>query len=314
MCQLVPDKLLKDLGDHKSLKISKALRSSRNRLKRFFKKVTYLVASRLETYDCKNGTKLPGVTADLPSDKVAQAAQSGANSVFHFYQDFFNRNSLDDKGMALISSVHYDKDYNNAFWNGEQMIYGDGDGQIFIPLALAVDVCGHELTHGVVQNTAGLVYYYQPGAANESFADIFGVTLKQYLAGQKDPVTANWLVGDAIVGPKFPGKALRSFKDEKAYSGDDQPKYMKNFVYTASDNFGVHTNSGIMNHGFYQVCLALNEPSFGKPIQIMYATLLNIGKYSGFKTIAKTAVKQAEKLYGKDVAAKVKEAYAKVGL
>lgn len=201
--------------------------------------------------------------------------------------------------MTLLSCVHYDVDYNNAFWDSKCMNYGDGDKRLFMPLVGAVDVTGHEIGHGLIQNTANLVYFGQSGAANESFADIFGITLKQYLRGEGDPLKANWLVGSEIVGPEFPGKGIRSFKDEKAFDGDDQPKHMKDFVRTFDDNGGVHTNSGILNFFFYLMCTYMNQPSYGKPIQIMYNTLLVINKFANFKTIVKNAIKVSDKLYGK---------------
>ncbi len=222
----------------------------------------------------------------------------------------FNRNSLDGQGLPLKSTVHYDKNYNNAYWNSTQMVFGDGDGKFFLPLGRSLDVTGHELTHGVVETTAGLVYYSQPGAANESFADIFGITVKHYCDQNSKP---EWIIGADIAGPEFPGKGIRSFKNEKAYNGDNQPKHMKQYSWSLSDNQGVHQNSGILNHAFYQLCTLSASPSYGVPIQIMYKTLLKLGKYSGFKTIAKTA-REVSKEFGTDWVKHVDEAYKAVGL
>lgn len=328
MCEFIPVNVLKEIGDKDSLKISKRLRSERSGLRRSLSKVLSFrktanreIKEERLTYDCQNTTNLPGLLVaknkSMPTtDPVAIDAHIGADKVFSFLYNRFDRNSLDDKGMAIISSVHYGINYNNAYYDGQQIIFGDGDGEYFIPLAKALDVMAHELGHGIIDNTAKLVYWFQPGAANESFADMFGIAIEHYYNKEKNPKTANWLIGESIIGPKFPGKAIRSFKNEKAFSGDDQPKHMKNYVWTVSDNGGVHINSGILNHAFYLLCLKLNEPSYGKPIQIMYQTLLKLGKFSGFKKIAETAVNESARLFGQDSLEKqaVLESFKEVGI
>lgn len=319
-CEFVPDHVLKKLGDHKSIIASKKIKFKR--FKSFFKRNPSLVAGNSEhrlTYDCQNKTDLPGVLVleddgRAIQDRIAQKAHDGAHLVYDFYMQFFGRDSLDNKGLTLVSSVHYDKNYNNAYFDGSQIIFGDGDNKFFISLVNGIDVTAHEWQHCVTQYTANLVYYHQPGALNESISDCFGIGLKQWVNRENDPATANWLIGDSIVAKSFPGKALRSFKNEKAYSSDTQPKHMRGYVWTFDDNGGVHTNSGIVNYSYYNLCLLMNEPAFGKPLQILYNTLLNIGKFTGFKGFAKEMAKQAEKLYGKTAAEQVKKAYAIAGI
>lgn len=315
-CTIIPDNILKAIKDKRSLKISQRLRGIRGRLK--IKDLVQPLASIL-TFNTKNTTNLPGTlvakddTVTPDADDIAKLAHIGAKQVYNWYKEAFNRNSIDDKGFSLQSTVHYDKNYNNAFWNSKQMVYGDGDGKFFLPLAKGDDVRCHEITHGLVEHTAGLVYYAQPGALNESFADMFGISFKHYLRGQSSPDTANWILGDEIAGPDFPGLGIRSFKDEKAYKYDNQPKHMKNYSWTLQDNQGVHTNSGIPNHFFYQLCIISKTASYLQPIQLMYRVLLKLGKYSGFKTFAKTA-RQEAKLMGTDWVFFTDSALKEVGL
>ena len=144
-------------------------------------------------YDAQHqgSSALPGAKArgenDPPaSDPAVNEAFDGADKTYRFYQDVFQRQSVDGKGLQLVSSVHYGQDFDNALWNGAQMIYGDGSGQVIASgsLTKAVDVIGHELTHGVTQLTAGLQYRKQSGALNESFSDVFGSLVKQYAGSQ----------------------------------------------------------------------------------------------------------------------------------
>lgn len=325
-CQIIPDSLLKEVGDEKSLKLSKLLRKNRAGLLAWVKDLVKNKASQAiqgrdrNTHDCQNKTDLPGklvLSEKSPlstSDFTSNEAHLGAAKVYDFYFQMFNRNSLDDKGMTLISSVRYDKDYNNAYWDGKQICYGEGDGKIFVSLTKDLSVIAHELTHGVISNTSNLNYYGQSGALNESYADKMGIACEHWAKGQFDPKEANWLLGDEIIGSEFPGKALRSFKNEKAYSGDGQPKHMKKYKWTIEDNGGVHYNSGIFNHAFYLYCLSIGEASYGKPAQIAYNAMIKLGSMSNFKAAAKMEYKVALELYGQEIANKVKQSYLEVGI
>src|SRR5205814_734124 len=138
---------------------------------------------------------------DGPSaDDAVNEAYDGLGATYDLYHDVFHRSSLDDHGMRLVASVHYAQDYDNAFWDREQMVFGDGDNVIFVGFTKSVDVIGHELTHGVTQFTSALEYKTQSGALNESFSDVFGSLVKQY-HNKQDAASADWLIGQGILAP-----------------------------------------------------------------------------------------------------------------
>jgi Zn-dependent metalloprotease len=182
--------------------------------------------------------------------------------------------------MRLVHTVHHRRNYNNAFWDGTQMVYGDGDGQIFSTF-VELTVIGHEMSHGVVQFSGGLVYQGQSGALNESFADVFGAMTRQY-AEKTDVYASDWLIGKGILGPEITGVALRSMKmPGTAYSDallgqDPQPYHMDFYVDTQDDNGGVHINSGIPNHAFYLYCMLIGGNSWGIPGQVWYRALQSL--------------------------------------
>lgn len=267
--------------------------------------------SRL-VYDAVNRRSLPGTLArsegEPPvTDEAVNEAYEYSGIVYDFYKELFSRNSLDDRGMSLISSVHVGRKYNNAFWDGEQMAYGDGDGKLFIRFTKAIDVVAHELTHGVISNTSSLDYELQPGALNEHFADVMGALVKQRHLGQ-DASTADWLNGDQIMGPDTTAKCLRTFKAEKAYEndpilGDDpQPKHMRDFVVLPNDplndNGGVHINSGIPNHAFYIIANEIGGNAWEKAGRIWYKTLINLTRQSQFQDAANMTYMVAAADYG----------------
>lgn len=224
------------------------------------------------------------------NDAVKEAYEH-SGTVYDFYKAVFNRNSIDDRGMSLISTVHFGRRYNNAFWNGEQMTYGDGDGRLFISFTKALDVAAHEMTHGVVQHTCNLEYLNQSGALNEHFADVMGALVKQWFLKQ-DVNQADWLNGDQIMGSGVTAKCLRTFKAEKAYENDPllgtdpQPKHIKDLYQGFDDSGGVHINSGIPNHAFYQVAMEIGGNAWEKAGQIWYQTMKNLNDKSQFQEMA----------------------------
>ena len=236
-------------------------------------------------------------------DPAVNEAYDHSGTTYDFYKTLFGRNSLDDRGMSLISSVHVGRNYNNAFWNGEQMAYGDGDGQLFIRFTKSLDVVGHELSHGVVSHTCDLEYRNESGALNEHFADVFGTLVKQWKRKQT-AAKADWLIGPDIMGPGTSAKSLRTFKGEPAYEddpilGDDpQPKHLRNKYRGTADAGGVHINSGIPNHAFYRLCMALGGNAWDKPGKIWYKTLLALNSRSTFKEMVQMSVQCAAGLYG----------------
>jgi Zn-dependent metalloprotease len=205
------------------------------------------------------------------------------------------------------------------------MVYGDGDGEIFAKggFTHCIDVIGHELTHGVTQYEADLVYNNQPGALNESFSDVMGILVKQKVLGQTAD-KANWLIGEGLLAPGINGVALRSMKDPgTAYDDsviggkDPQPGYMKDFVKTSSDNGGVHINSGIPNHAFYFAAIEIGGNAWEKAGKIWYIALRDkIRPRSNFKDAAKATVQVAGDLFkaGSNEQKAVKKAWAEVGI
>lgn len=207
----------------------------------------------------------------------ADTAYDAAGQVFSLFAEEYGRNSLDGQGMPLVATVHHRRDYNNAFWNGTQMAYGTGDGRIFRTF-LELSVIGHEMAHGVIQHSGGLIYENQSGALNESIADVFGSLALQRALGQ-EVHQADWLLGKGILGPGINGVALRSMKAPgTAYSDDllgqdPQPWHMDQFVATSDDNGGVHINSGIPNHAFYLFCAYLGGRAWELPGRVWYRAL-----------------------------------------
>lgn len=215
-----------------------------------------------QTYSANFSSVLPGTLmrseGDPPiADVDVNAAHDNAGTVYNYYYTSFGRDSIDGNGMPIMSSVHYKQGYNGAFWNGSQIAYGDGDGQQFAPLDRALDISAHELTHGVTQYTAALVYADQPGALNEAYSDIFGALID----------SANWQIGEAVYTPGVAGDALRSLSDPTRYG---QPSVWGEYLATALDNGGVHFNSGIWSYAAYLAAAQIGRPKLG---QIYYRTL-----------------------------------------
>jgi len=277
-------------------------------------------------YDAKHLTNLPGVIArkegDPPTgDLSVNEAYDGLGATFDLYWKIFNRNSIDDAGQDLLGTVHFGNKYNNAFWNGTNMVFGDGDGVIFNRFTIAIDVMGHELTHGVVQHTANLVYSNQPGALNESMADCFGSMVKQFRANETS-AQADWLIGAGLLAPGIHGVALRSMKapgtayDDATLGKDPQPDHMSKYVNTTSDNGGVHINSGIPNRAFYFTAVALGGHSWDRAGKIWYRTLTDsrLSSNAQFQDFANLTVDNASRLYGSNVASQTVNAWRRVGI
>ncbi len=292
---------------------SATLRATRSAISQFAGAATIGAANPRKNrvvYDNKSmgSTYLPGKLVRSEGgakskDAAVNEAYDHAGTTYDFYKKLFNRNSLDDAGMTLVSSVHVGSRYNNAFWNGQQMAYGDGDGSVFIRFTKSLDVVGHELTHGVVTYTAGLEYRDEPGALNEHFADVFGSLVKQWKKKQKAD-KADWLIGPDIMGPGTQAKSLRTFKAGPAYQNDPllgtdpQPKRLADKYLGSSDSGGVHINSGIPNHAFYLFARALGGNAWEKPGTIWYNTLRALHQTSNFADMVAMTVQNAGALYG----------------
>jgi Zn-dependent metalloprotease len=240
-------------------------------------------------YDAGHGTTLPGTVArhegDGPSsDPAVNEAYDGSGETYDLYMEVFARDSIDGGGLPLDSTVHYQTGYDNAFWNGTQMVYGDGDedlpeGQrLFNRFTISMDVIGHELTHGVTQYEAALAYWEQPGALNESMSDVFGSLVKQRKLHQS-AAEADWIIGQGLFTANVNGVGIRSMKapgtayDDPVLGRDPQPAHMNDYVNTLEDNGGVHINSGIPNHAFYVAAVEMGGFAWEKAGQIWYVTL-----------------------------------------
>jgi len=261
-------------------------------------------------YNANQTENLPGQLtrsegAPASGDAAVDEAYDGLGATFDFYWDVLDRNSIDDEGRPLDATVHYGEQYDNAFWNGEQMVFGDGDGDLFNRFTIALDVIGHELTHGVTEDEAKLTYLYQPGALNESVSDVFGSLIKQY-RNKQSASEADWLIGQGLFTSKVQGTALRSMKapgtayDDPVLGKDPQPAHMDDFVRTNSDNGGVHVNSGIPNHAFYLAATNLGGNAWDKAGHIWYETLRDprLRPSTGFTGFARLTRLVAARLYG----------------
>ena len=278
-------------------------------------------------YDAHNETNLPGELVrsegqPATGDQTTNEAYDGLGYVWDFYHDIFERNSIDDAGLTLKGVVHFNRGYDNAFWDSQYMVFGDG--KLFGRFTASLDVIGHELTHGVTEHEAGLAYLMQPGALNESMSDVFGIMIKQRVLNQK-ATEANWIIGEELFhGTHLQGVGLRSMKapgtafDDPVLGKDNQPAHMSKYVRTLKDNGGVHINSGIPNHAFYLVATALGGYAWEKAGRIWYETLRDtqLRSTSGFTRFARLTIAHASTLYGaKSVELKaVQDAWNQVGV
>ncbi|WP_133545203.1 M4 family metallopeptidase [Microbacterium sp. BK668] len=278
--------------------------------------------------DARNRETLPGVRVrgedDPPTgDEAVDEAFDGLGATFDFYWDAYRRNSIDDAGGELLATVHYGEDYDNAFWNGERMVFGDGDGEIFTGFTNSVTVIAHELTHGVTEVSGGLEYEGQSGALNESISDVFAALTEQHQLGQTAD-EASWLIGEGIFTDAVEGRALRSMKDPGTAYDDDvlgkdpQPGHMRDYVVTTNDNGGVHINSGIPNRAFVLAALALGGSAWERAGRIWYRTLTSgtLSPTADFAEFAAATIATAEAEYGvesEEVSA-VRDAWTEVGV
>jgi Zn-dependent metalloprotease len=254
-------------------------------------------------YSAQNAGNLPGVpvrTEGGPAtgDAAADEAYDGAGATYWLYKDFYNRDSIDGNGARLDSTVHYRVGYDNAFWNGQQMVYGDGDedlpvaDRLFSRFTIAIDIIGHELTHAVTQYTANLVYQGQSGALNESMSDVFGSLVKQRARNQT-AAEADWIIGEGLFTARVNGTGIRNMKqpgtayNDPVLGKDPQPGHMRDYVQTQSDNGGVHINSGIPNRAFYVTAFNIGGFAWEKAGQIWYVTLQSkLSQSANFATAA----------------------------
>ncbi len=242
-------------------------------------------AAKRLIYDCRNTTRLPGFKGRFEGDKAFSEAKVNMayeelGAVRDFLWQTVGLNSLDGNGADLIGCVRYSVNYNNAYYDDVEMVFGDGDGVIFV-LFIDPVIAGHELYHGVTAKGSGLQYYKQSGCLNESNSDAAGITNKQYKLKLR-AADDNWLIGDKSFGPTIKGRALRDMLhpgtayDDPKIGKDRQPDHMSKFVETFEDNGGVHTNSGIPNKAFATFAMLIGGYTWEAAFPVWHFT--NTGK------------------------------------
>ncbi|HXM59834.1 MAG TPA: M4 family metallopeptidase [Terriglobales bacterium] len=334
ICSILPPHILRKLADKpelrdrvlRNLAISEQWRGIRQTAAPAL--LAQLPGSKHRTiFDAKSTTNLPGTQVldeggPASADPAVNEAYQYTGDTYDFYKQVFNRNSVDDHGLTLTSSVHYSDQYDNALWNGEQMIYGDGDGQYFQRFTICLDVIGHELTHGVTQNEAQLVYSGQSGALNESISDVFGSLVKQWVNNQTVD-QADWLIGAGLFTSAVQGKAIRSMSapgtayNDPNIGTDPQPATIDRYVNTTDDYGGVHINSGIPNHAFYLAAKAIGGYAWQKAGLIWYRTLNgSLSPSATFQDMSNATTIVAGSLFGQNSNEQqaVTQAWATVGV
>jgi Zn-dependent metalloprotease len=302
MCFIIPDDVLKRFGSdpelsdelrqsfHHTAELSRQLRVVRDQNALLTLTAMSLPMPRRavpaptapppgQVFDCHTGTTLPGTPVANPAnsaDATAKRSYVEEESVAKFYWDLFKRDSIDGHHMTLISSVHYGVKFNNAFWNGTQMTYGDGDGEVFVDFTLGDDVIGHELTHGVTQHSLALNYSQEAGGLNESMSDVFGSMFRQWEKKQT-VAQADWLIGADIMGPKSKQKGytcLRNMANPKdSHALAPQPDH----YYPGLGNLDPHYSSGVPNLAFTKAAKAIGGHSWEKAGQVWYKALTGFG-------------------------------------
>lgn len=327
-CSIIPPDILNKLAKSGSVESKKALVD----LERIRQKRTSILGGLLnnpsiegnaerEVYDSQNTPilrhKFVRGENDPPTNDIAvDTIHKVSGFVRQYFLDTFNYNSLNNKGMNIILNVHYNKNYNNAFWDGDEMAFGDGDGKFLKDFALSVDVIAHELMHGITQHLANLEYANQSGALNEHFSDVFGTIIRQKYNNQTVE-EADWLIGKEIIGNEFPGVALRSMKAPgTANAYDRQPNHMDNYYNGTDDGGGVHINSGIPNKAFY---LAATELGIDYSALIWFECLKKLWKQANFQDMLDVILDVTQMLACKDLVPKnaysiVEKAFQAVGL
>lgn len=226
-------------------------------------------------FDCNHGTSLPGLPVSNPGTQPAGPARRAydeTKKAIEFFQTVFGRNSVDNNGKTLLSSIHFGTNYNNAGWTGSQMRYGDGDGNIFIDFTLSDDVIGHELGHGITQYSSQFAYSNQAGGLNESMSDVFGSMFRQWKANQTVN-QADWLIGSKIMGPGSTAKGFTCLRDMANPAAKHclaaQPVHFKDY----HDGLDPHYASGPPNLAFYKAAKAYGGKSWEKVGHVWYRAL-----------------------------------------
>lgn len=256
--------------------------------------------------NANHSNTLPGTPVANPGASADGTIKRGfveTKAVADFYQQIFGRNSVDNNGKNLLSTVHFGVNYNNAFWNGSQMTYGDGDGNIFVDFTKSNDVIGHELTHGVTQFTAQFVYSNQSGGLNESMSDVFGSMFRQW-RGNQSVNQADWLIGKGIMGPGAIAQGFTCLRDmahpAAAHCLAPQPTHFSQY----QNGMDPHSSSGIPNFAFYKAAKAYGGKSWEFVGKVWYRALAGYAASPnlGMLSFANRTRRQAKLLYPRDLA------------
>ena len=284
-------------------------------------------SDRWVIHSAGNEETLPGSVArsegDAAVDDLAvDEAYVWTQQVWDLYEQRFDRRSFDGAGSTVTVTVHFGQSYDNAFWDGEQLVFGDGDGEIFERFTKPADVLAHEFSHGVVQYTSAFRYSGQSGALNESIADVFAAMSVQHAAGQTAD-QASWLIGEGLFTPGINAKALRSMLepgtayDDPRLGKDPQVGSMADYVDTTEDNGGVHLNSGIPNRAFAIAATGIGGHSWEQAGRAWYEALTSddVGAETDFVGFADATVAAATRLFPETtVADQVRAAWVEVGV
>ena len=319
-CRFVPPYLLDRIAPD-GLVVDAALRGRRTALHLEGRAVTLPATPAWVVHSADGDRELPGRrvrAAGEPEsgDLAVDEAGAGVTAALALFEEVYGRSSYDGRGAGVSLTVHYGRDYDNAFWDGVQLVFGDGDGRVFDRLTRPVDVLGHELAHAVTEHSAGLRYRQEPGALNESVSDVFAACLKQRLLGQS-PDEADWLIGAGLFLPGVEARALRdmaapgSAYDDPVLGRDPQVGHLDDYVVTDDDHGGVHLNSGIANRAFHLAATAIGGTSWEGAGRIWYAALTGgeVRPDTGFAGFAAATVAAAA-----GQADAVRRAWAAVGV
>ena len=241
------------------------------------------------------------------------------DGIYDFFHNMLHRESYDNKNILVNVFMNFGIAYNNAFYDGANLAFGEGDGLYFKTFILP-DIAAHEFTHAVQDYEAAFRYYGQSGALNEHISDVFGIAFDQ-LYKKQDVTTSKWLIGEGLWTPRVNGVALRSMKDpgtaynDSVVGSDPQPAHMNNYVKTSDDDGGVHINSGIPNKAFYLANMAVGgKIQYNKIGRIWYDTILKkngLGELTDFQTFAKATLRQAKRMKMENV---IIDAWKQVGI
>jgi hypothetical protein len=279
-----------------------------------------------EVYDAQGGGKeaLPGVKARFEGDAPTNRFETDrvyeyTGQVRDFYKELFDRDSVDGNGMKMVSTENFGHNFENAFWNGAQMTYGSPSADSPVSTFVLLDVCGHEITHGVTSAEQPLTYYGQAGALNESISDVFGILIKQK-SNHQSVADASWVMGEGVWKAGIHGRGLRDLLhpgtayDDPKVGKDIQPANMSDYIKTPEDHGGVHLNSGIPNRAFALFATDVGGNAWEEPAKIWYETRKVVGPNPSFAQFAYYSIESAKKLGFDDDVPKLEKAWDAVGV